>query len=162
MVSDTLSGPEALNYVIDSINQTINLNAEGIATFDLVPNVEGNLSIDVTDKAGNSMSEVNKSKIVLAIDDQRPNIIATSPENESQDKSITPDISFTTNEPLFKGDGYLSIYKMNNGSKVMDIHSGNNRVKLSNDNKTVTITLPEMLLANSQYYIVIDEGFVYY
>jgi hypothetical protein len=89
-----------------------------------------------------------------------PIISSLTPANRSADQSINPSISFTADEQMVKGNGYLTIYNKRINVKVMDIHSSNNRVKLSNGNKTVNVTLPQTLFKGVEYYIVVDEGFV--
>jgi hypothetical protein len=93
-------------------------------------------------------------------DNTLPATSGLTPANRAADQNITPIISFTADEQLVKGNGYLTIYNKSTNSKVMDIHSSNNRVKLSDENKTVNVTLPQTLIKGTEYYIMVDEGFV--
>ncbi|MBS7525298.1 S-layer homology domain-containing protein, partial [Fusibacter paucivorans] len=96
----------------------------------------------------------------VKIDQTLPNMMDLSPVNLSEDQSANPIIRFSSDEPLLKGDGYLTIYNLLTDAKVWQIHSSNNRVKLADENKHVIITLPEMLTDTTAYYLTVDEGFV--
>lgn len=97
---------------------------------------------------------------IVTRDNTLPIINEITPINESVDQSITPNISFKANEELQKGNGYLTLYDGETNKKIVDIHSSNNRIKLSEDKKTVNISLPIVLEKNKTYYIKVDEGFV--
>jgi hypothetical protein len=104
--------------------------------------------------------ESNVITYTVKIDQTLPNISSKVPANLSTEQSVYPVISFTSNEPLVKGDGYLTVYHKLTGLKVWQIHSSNNRVRFSDDNKSVTLTLPEKLVDNAAYYVTVDAGFV--
>ncbi len=115
------------------------------------------VALRTTDLSGNTGSEVIYT---LNRDNTRPDYIEFSPANGASEVSTVATISFMADEPLMKGKGYITIYNKSKNLKVLDLHSSNNRVKLSNENRTVTITLPAALEADTEYELLMDEGFV--
>lgn len=115
------------------------------------------IELRTIDMAGNVSGGVT---YIVKRDNTLPIISEITPINKSVDQSITPNISFKANEELQKGNGYLTLYDSETNKKIVDIHSSNNRIKLSEDKKTVNISLPILLEKSKTYYIKVDEGFV--
>lgn len=82
-----------------------------------------------------------------------------NPNHASKDQLVNTILTFQMSEQVVKGDGYLTIYNKGNGKKYLEIHSSNNRVKIS-DTGLVTVELPRALEYNTDYYVVVGDNFV--
>ncbi len=159
--TDSKQSPVKAQYMLNnSINTANNVNVwTEVSQNNVISVLEGpnTIQLRTIDAAGNISGGVTYT---FNCDNTRPSVSGFTPANGATDQSITPLVSFTADKPLVKGDGYFTIYNKRTREKVMDVHSSNNRVKLSNEDKNVSIALPELLAKGIEYYAVIDEGFV--
>ncbi len=82
-----------------------------------------------------------------------------APENNSTGVSINSNLVFQMSEKVKKGNGYITVYNRTTNKKVVELHSSNNRVKISNSG-LVTVELTSSLDYNTAYYVVVGTGFV--
>ncbi len=159
--TDSRQSPVKAEYTLNnSINTADNVNEWTEVSQNNVISVLGGpntIQLRTIDAAGNTSGGVTYT---FNCDNTRPIISGLTPANGAAAQSLTPMVSFMADKPLVKGNGYFTVYNKRSKEKVMDVHSSNNRVKLSNENKTVSVTLPEMLAKGTEYYVAIDEGFV--
>lgn len=120
------------------------MEAEGIHT----------IRVTARDNSGNS----SERSYTVKIDQQTPALYPLSPENGANDVDTGTRLSIMTDEPVQKGDGYITLYEAETGAVAAELHSSNNRVNI--DGKMILISLPQPLKVNTSYYAVAGTGFV--
>ncbi|MDF2589123.1 MAG: hypothetical protein K0S41_2964 [Anaerocolumna sp.] len=152
MITNTTDTPDAdsPNWSAPSslLNRTVYLKNDG----------ENYIHYRAVDLAGNVITGYFGPIIYEANNPYVSAII--SPIHNAVDQSIKTSIAFQASEKVKKGNGYLTIYDKLTGKSVMQIHSSNNRVKISNTG-LVTVELPSALSYNSSYYVTVGTDFIY-
>lgn len=138
-------GPETFGSAMtESHRLESEIAAEGIHT----------IQVTARDNSGNS----SERSYVVKIDQQSPALYPLSPENGATDVNTGTGLSIMADEPMQKGDGYITLYEAETGAVAAELHSSNNRVVI--DGKMILISLPQPLKVNTSYYAVAGAGFV--
>lgn len=138
-------GPETFgSAVTESHRLESEIAAEGIHT----------IQVTARDNSGNS----SERSYVVKIDQQSPALYPLSPKNGAADVDTGTGLSIMADEPMQKGDGYITLYEAETGAVAAELHSSNNRVVI--DGKMILISLPQPLKVNTSYYAVAGAGFV--
>jgi methionine-rich copper-binding protein CopC len=91
------------------------------------------------------------------VDEDPPEIVSLNPPNSSSGAKPSTTLAITFDEPVFVKSGNITIKLASDDSnvEVISITSGN---VSGDETETLTISLSSPLAANTEYYVLIDDG----
>lgn len=157
-VADAVSGLKRLTIRVNDSEQQVVECPETTAAWEMKGTLEKDGRYRIALTAEDNAGFMAETYYDILIDQHAPEIYPLSPKNGAIDVDTGTGLSIMADEPMQKGDGYITLYEAETGAVAAELHSSNNRVVI--DGKMILISLPQPLKVNTGYYAVAGAGFV--